>query len=31
VFDTLSDRLTGIFSKLRSKGRLTASDFMKSD
>jgi signal recognition particle subunit SRP54 len=26
VFDTLSDRLTGIFSKLRSKGRLTDAD-----
>jgi signal recognition particle subunit SRP54 len=26
VFDTLSDRLSGIFSKLRSKGRLTDAD-----
>jgi signal recognition particle subunit SRP54 len=26
VFDTLSDRLSGIFSKLRSKGRLTEAD-----
>jgi signal recognition particle subunit SRP54 len=26
VFDTLSDRLTGIFSKLRGKGRLTDAD-----
>jgi signal recognition particle subunit SRP54 len=26
VFDTLSDRLNGIFSKLRSKGRLTEAD-----
>ncbi|HLL67109.1 MAG TPA: signal recognition particle protein [Micromonosporaceae bacterium] len=26
MFDTLSDRLTGIFSKLRSKGRLTDAD-----
>src|SRR5262245_46568517 len=26
VFDTLSDRLTGIFSKLRGKGRLSDAD-----
>src|SRR5438552_5647556 len=26
VFDTLSDRLSGIFAKLRSKGRLTDAD-----
>ncbi|MGH3658173.1 MAG: signal recognition particle receptor subunit alpha, partial [Micromonosporaceae bacterium] len=26
MFDTLTDRLSGIFDKLRSKGRLTESD-----
>ena len=26
MFDTLSDRITGSFKNLRSKGRLTASD-----